>query len=346
MTLTVAIVGAGGIGAQHAAAMGADWRIRFICDLDAGLAGALAARFGAQVAALDAVLADDSVDVIDICLPPMLHVPVALRALAAGKHVICEKPIAGSLAEVDQLRAGTVAAGRRLFPVFQYRYGRAFRHLSALDAAGLLGKPRVASLDTHWDRDADYYATEWRGTWAHEMGGAVLSHAIHVHDLISRHFGPVAEVSAMTDTLINPIETEDCAAIILRTASGALVTSSITLGAAGNQSRLRLVYEHATVESARLPYTPGAAGWTVTARDPAHQAALDAVTVPEGAEGFAGYFADVAAALQGRANTAVTLEDGAAAIALVTGIYTSARSGVTVSLPLGPGSALYEGWRQ
>jgi predicted dehydrogenase len=118
------------------------------------------------------------------------------------------------------------------------------------------------------------------------------------------------------------------------------------LGAAGNQSRLRLVYEHATVESARLPYTPGAVGWTVTARDPARQAALDAVTVPEGAESFAGYFADVAAALQGRANTAVTLEDGAAAIVLVTGIYTSARSGVTVSLPLGPGSALYGGWRQ
>jgi predicted dehydrogenase len=126
------------------------------------------------------VLADPEVQIVDICLPPSMHVPVACDALAAGKHVIVEKPIAGSVAEADRLAAAAVASGRQVFPVFQYRYGRAFDQLAALDAAGHLGAPRVASLETHWNRKADYYAVPWRGTWAHEMGGAVLSHAIHM----------------------------------------------------------------------------------------------------------------------------------------------------------------------
>lgn len=125
---------------------------------------------------LDAVLADPRVDVLDICLPSMLHVPVALKAVAAGKHVICEKPIAGSLADIDRLRAGVAASGRRLFPVFLYRYGPAFRRLARLQAEGLLGAPRVATLETRWSRDAAYCAVPCRGKWAHEMGGAILSH--------------------------------------------------------------------------------------------------------------------------------------------------------------------------
>lgn len=348
MTLRLAIIGAGGIGAQHATAalsLPGDWDITHVCDLNSALSGPLAAQCNAVATAdLDAVLADPRVDVVDICLPPMLHVPVALRALAAGKHVICEKPIAGSLADIDRLRAGVAASGRRLFPVFQYRYGPAFRRLASLQDSGLLGAPRVATLETHWSRDAAYYDVPWRGKWAHEMGGAILSHAIHIHDLICRFFGQVTEVAAMTDTLVNPIETEDCAAIALRMASGGLVTSSVTLGAAGDQSRLRLVFEKATAESARLPYTPGQAAWTVTARDPAHQAGLDAVEGADGPDGFAGYFADVAAALTGRANTAVTLEDGAASIALVTAIYRSQHEGARIALPILPGTAFYAGW--
>lgn len=348
MTLGLAILGAGGIGAQHATAALAlpeEWRITHVCDLNQALARPLADRcLGRATSDLNDVLTDPAVDVVDICLPPMLHVPVALRALAAGKHVICEKPIAGSLADVDRLRVGVLTSGRRMFPVFQYRYGRAFRRLARMQDLGLLGAPRVATLETHWNREADYYEVPWRGKWAHEMGGAILSHSIHIHDLICRFFGPVADVAAMTDTLVNPIETEDCAAIALRMANGALVTSSVTLGAAGDESRLRLVFEKATAESARLPYAPGQGEWTVRARNPEHQADLDAVQSDDGLEGFAGYFLDVAAALTGRPNTAVTLDDGAASIALVTAIYRSQREGVYIRVPILPEATLYNGW--
>lgn len=163
-----------------------------------------------------AVLDDDSIDIIDVCLPPHLHFDVTLAGLKAGKHVICEKPLVRSVREVDVLIDAATEAQRQVFPVFQYRYGHGLHQLQALIHAGLAGKPYAASLETHWNRDSDYYAVAWRGTWTGESGGAVLGHAIHNHDLLTYVMGPIRSLSAITTTRVNPIEVEDCAAISLR----------------------------------------------------------------------------------------------------------------------------------
>ena len=345
----VAILGAG-IGAEHYAgyrALPDRFAVKWIIDLDADRArSVLAGATGPQISDdMARALADPTVDLIDICLPPHLHVPVALKALAAGKHVVLEKPIAASLAECDQLAQANSAG--LLFPVFQYRYGPATAALDALIEAGLAGTPQVGALETHWDRDADYYAVPWRGTWAREMGGAVLSHAIHNHDLLCRYFGPVAQVQATTATRINPIETEDCAAIALRFANGALATSSITLGAAGNTSRINLVFAELTATSGTAPYAPATDSWRFAARDPARQAEVDAI-VAEHAHaptGFTGYLAAVADAIGGDTRRAVLLSDGRASVELVSAIYASARAGEAVTLPLGKDVAIYNGWQ-
>ncbi|MEM8554540.1 MAG: Gfo/Idh/MocA family oxidoreductase [Pseudomonadota bacterium] len=343
----VAIVGAG-IGAEHAAGYAAlpdTFTIRWVCDLDAERGADLAAACGAKATtSLEDVLSDPDTDLVDICLPPALHVDTTLQALAAGKHVICEKPLAGSLADVNRIARAAAQTARHLFPVFQYRYGPAMRHLHALDLAGLLGPLRVATLETHWNRGADYYAVPWRGTLAHEMGGALISHAIHIHDLICELGGPVAELSARLATAINDIETEDCAAIWMRLVSGALVTSSVTLGAASDESRLRLVFEHATVESGRSPYTPALEPWTITPRDPSMADAFDAVAldIGSGHDGFAGFFAAVADALNG--NGGIGLADGRRSIELATALYASTASGSAVQLPLDPAHRGYDGW--
>jgi predicted dehydrogenase len=60
-----------------------------------------------------------------------------------------------------------------------------FSKLKALIKSGLAGKPLVASLETHWNRGKEYYSKAWRGTWKGEQGGAILSHSIHIHDLIT-----------------------------------------------------------------------------------------------------------------------------------------------------------------
>jgi len=337
MVNRVALLGAR-IGAEHMAAYRALpdlFEVRWVCDLDTARAEGIAngARFTAEIAE---VLADPEVDIIDICLPPGLHLQVILDALAAGKHVICEKPLVTRLADFAPVEAAAKQAGRHVFPIFQYRYGPATTALAALAKADLLGKPLVASVETHWNRGPDYYATPWRGTWAGEQGGAILTHAIHIHDFLTRAFGPVASVFARLGTLANPIEVEDCAALSLHMVNGALATSSVTLGAATDTTRIRLVWSGLTATSDTLPYAPADGDWTFTARDPSQQSNIDRAlsTVQPPASGFQGQFAAIAATLSGAVADTVTVEDARASLEFVAATYASHRSGSPVNLPL------------
>lgn len=348
--IRVALIGAG-IGGQHLKGfreMPERYEVRTICDLDLDRAASIVAE-GEDIALTDdfgKVLADPDIDLVDIALPPNLHFDMTKAALEAGKDVICEKPLVRSLAEVDGLIKVSEATGKRVFPIFQYRFGRAARQLQALFDADMAGKPLVGTLETHWNRTKEYYDVDWRGTWAGESGGAVLGHAIHNHDLLCHFMGSIKNLTAMLDTRVNDIEVEDCAAIAMRMESGALVTSSITLGAAEEITRLRLVFSELTVESAGHPYRPAIGPWRFMARNPENQDRVDAVVnaVEEGKVSFAGLFEAVADAIDGVPGREVSLADGRRSIELVTAIYQSARSGQCVSLPLGEASSLYQDW--
>lgn len=348
--IRVAILGAG-IGREHLRALRAlpdQFCVAMVVDQNVERIDEIREADSFRSAStIDAALNDPEIDLIDICLPPHLHVPTTLAALKAGKHVVCEKPLATNLADVDRIKAASRRHKRQVFPVFQYRWGPPLAQLRALIGAGLAGASQVGAIETHWSRGADYYAVPWRGTWTGEQGGAVLGHAIHNHDLMMHFMGPVAGVSAMTSTRVNPIETEDCAALSFQMTNGALCTSSITLGAAFDQTRIRLVFEHLTATSGTAPYAPGSERWEFVARDPANQSLVNKVIVGTKAEpvGFAGFFAALADATAGRANQAITLDDGAASVELVTAIYHAARTGQRVSLPLGPDHPLYDGWQ-
>lgn len=345
--IRVAVLG-GGIGAQHLDAYRAlpEFQVAMLVDQDQARLDALAT--GGIVGATDVQAALDSdVDIIDICLPPHLHAPIAIQALQAGKHVICEKPLGTSLAQIEAIGEAAEAARRQVFPVFQYRFGPGLAQLDALRRSGLTGAPRAAALETHWNRAADYYEIAWRGTWAGEQGGAILGHAIHAHDLLAHFMAPIVGVTARLDTLVNPIETEDTAALIFDLEGGGLATSSITLGSARDETRLRFVYEHMTVTSGTVPYAPAEGAWQFIARDPDQQSAVDAIvaqTTPD-LSGFPAFLSEVASAIAGKPNLAVTFEDGAASIALVTAIYEAHRSGARVALPLMADHPLWQGWQ-
>ncbi len=346
----VAIVGAG-IGAEHLKAyltLPERFEVACLCDLDLARAKGLASPHGLRCESdLDTVLADPAIEIVDICLPPHLHLSACLAALDAGKTVICEKPLVTSLADADRLAARAEETGGTVFPVFQYRYGLGMSQLQALFDAGLAGQCYAGSLETHWDRDAAYYAVPWRGTWDGEQGGALLGHAIHIHDLLAAILGPVARIHAETATRVNDIEVEDCAALSLRMASGAVITSSVSLGAAGNTSRLRLMFEGFTVESDHAPYAPAAKPWSFHARAPVEQARIDAVLsrVAAPPSGFGGLFTAIADSLDGRTSRPVSIEDGRRSIELVTAAYNAAREGQPVDLPIRSDHPLYYGWR-
>ncbi len=348
--IRVAILGAG-IGREHLAAyqrLPSQFTVSMLVDQDMDRASGLVSGDTIRIESdIKSAIIDPDIDVIDVCLPPHLHVEVCLAALAHGKHVICEKPLTTSLADVDRLEVAAAKADRHVFPVFQYRWGPSLAQMMHLIDLGLTGRRLSASLETHWLRGADYYAVPWRGTWAGEQGGAVLGHAIHNHDLLCHIFGPVDALGAFTTTRVNDIETEDCAAIAFEMADGALATSNITLGAAFDRTRLRFVFEKLTATSGDAPYAPGADPWRFEARDPVFQSEIDHAlqSAPKPKTGFDGFLTEVSKAIEGKQNTAITLAAGRKSVELVTAIYAAARTGHRVNLPLPTSHPMYAGWQ-
>jgi predicted dehydrogenase len=289
------------------------------------------------------------IDIIDICLPPHLHFSACKKSLEAGKHVICEKPLVSNLKEIDELEKISNATGKTIFPVFQYRYGPGFSKLKALIKSGLAGKPLVASLETHWNRGKEYYSKAWRGTWEGEQGGAILSHAIHIHDLISMIFGPVSNVFAKLTTRVNNIEVEDCAALSIEMDNGALVTSSITLGAAEDVSRIKICFNNLTIQSGGSPdkpYNPADDEWKFLAREPVTQNQVDEILskVELTRSWYAGMFDEIAKKLDGDTSDEVTLLNARESLEFVTAVYNSSRERKNIYLPIEKDNPLYNSW--
>lgn len=348
--LRVAVVGCG-IGASHVRAykeLPAQFDLTTICDLDVPKAQALAAEHDVPrvVSDFSALCRVADLDVIDICTPPHLHFRQVKEALAGGKHAICEKPLVGSLREVDALADAEKASGRRIMPIFQYRFGHGMQRLKLLQAQGLTGTPYQATVETAWRRRAAYYDVPWRGKWATELGGALLGHAIHAHDLLYYVLGPIRSVFARTATRVNQIEVEDCAAVALELASGALASLSVTLGSAAEISRHRFTFQNFSAESNTRPYTSSGDPWIFTGDSPALAARIEEALgdfhpLPEH---YAGQFYRFAQALETGGELPVTLTDARASIELITALYHSAETGEPVTLPIGPDHPKYASW--
>lgn len=349
--LRVGVIGAG-IAARHMT--GYDWNkdlyeVKVICSLDPERGEPLAAKHGVPEYTQDVEMlyGRDDLDVIDVCAPPSLHFEMTKRALEAGKHVICEKPLFGSVAEVDAMAAVLAkAGGLKLMPIFQYRYGTGLQKLKRLVEAGLAGRPLMTTIETHWWRGPDYYAVPWRGKWATELGGGLLGHAIHAHDMLNYIHGPATEVFAYGATLVNPIEVEDTMALAVKLANGSLASLSMTLGSRKELSRLRFCFRDLTAESITEPYTMGRDPWSFVAGDAAHQAKVDAVLadyVP-GEDGYTRQFQLFHDAVTRGGEPPVTLADARRSLELVTAGYQSQRTGQPAALPIGPEHPLYRSW--
>lgn len=291
---------------------------------------------------LDAMLDAGDIDVVDLCTPPAHHEEQIVRCLEAGLHVICEKPLVASVAACDRLELVASRAeahsGARLLPVLQYRFGSGAARARALVDAGITGRLFTASSSTWWRRDRPHYEeAPWRGTWDGALGGTLVNHAIHLHDLLTWIGGPLVEVVARTATLVNDTEAEDCAVAIGRTVDGGLVTMNATTGSASESSRLVWHFENVTIESATDAYNPGRAPWTFEFRNPDSEArAVAAWNDLTDSPGL--YTGQLQAFVDGLpdGDLPVTLADAKASLELVTALYRSARTGRPEALPLAP----------
>jgi predicted dehydrogenase len=349
--LRVAVIGCG-IGRSHIVegyVPNADrFEVAALCDLDPARMAPIAAEFGIaeQVTDFDSLLDRDDIDVIDVCTPPGVHYSMVVKALEAGKHVVCEKPLVGSLAEVDEVMAVERTAKGKLMPVFQYRFGDGIEQVKAIIDAGLAGKPFAGTVETFWRREAPYYQVPWRGKWKTELGGVLMAHAIHNHDLFTYLMGDVAKLFGRVATRIHAIEVEDTACASVELASGALGSFTATLGAAEEFTRIHLIFDNVTFESDRSPYNPGHKPWTILPRNDATKAAIDDLLtdwqhVPPR---FTTQMARFADAIAGKGELPVTSADARRALEIVTAFYHSSATGTEVIMPIGPEHPKYKSW--
>ncbi len=348
--LSVAIVGCG-IGQMHAQAYRALpelFDLVAVCDIDERKARQFASTYAVPrvVTDLAALCAMDDIDVIDICTPPGLHYTQVLQVLEAGKHAICEKPLVGSLRDADALIAAESASGRRVMPIFQYRFGNGLQKLRLLIARGVAGRAYLTTVETAWRRRASYYDVPWRGTWATEMGGALLGHAIHAHDMLTYVLGPIRSVFCRAATLVNAIEVEDTAAVVLEMADGSLATLAVTLGSSAEITRHRFCFSGMVAESNTRPYSNSGDPWTFIGDTPEQTARIEETlaSFEPLPEGYIGQFFRFYHALHTGGELPVTLQEARASLELVTALYDSQRRGQPVTLPLTPDHPMYAGW--
>ena len=349
--LRIGVVGTG-IGREHIAALQSLpdlFRVEAVCDLDEARAQAVATQYDVPHAttSLAELCRRDDIDVIHICTPPYLHYEQALQVLEAGKHVVVEKPVTGSLRQVDELIRAETMARKRVMPIFQYRFGHGAQKLKMLIDHGLVGRAYVTTVETSWRRRPEYYAVPWRGKWRTELGGPIVSMAIHAHDLIYYLLGPARNLFAHSNTLVNRIETEDCVAASLEMMDGSLCSLSVTTGSAREVSRHRFCFSNLTAESNTEPYASTRDPWMFVGDTPEIQESIDLALkqfepLPEG---FAGQFYRFYHAIQNNTELPVTLNEARAALELITALYESSRTRQAVSLPISDDHPNYSGWQ-
>ena len=346
----VAVVGLG-IGAAHADAFARlpdAFEVVAVADPDQERVDFVRSFVDADGAtSLDDVLARDDVDIVSLATPPFLHFDQIRTALHSGRHVVCEKPVVGSLADVDALRALERDTERWVMPIFQYRYGRGLQKLVHLVESGIAGRCHTVAIDVSWRRRDDYYAVPWRGAWATELGGLLTSHCVHAIDMATLVAGHPTQVFARTSTRINPIETEDCASVSLALPDGGFATLSATLGSAAEITRHRFVFERMSAESNTAAYENHRDPWTFVGDDADAQAEIDAAldAFVDRSEKYKGQFARLADALAVGAPPPVTLADARASLEILTAAYRSAATGRDVALPIGTDAPDYRGWQ-
>jgi predicted dehydrogenase len=249
--LGVGIVGGGFMATVHSrAARAARGRLVGIVSSSPATSAAAADELGIETgyASLDDLLADEAIDVVHVCTPNALHAGQARAALSAGKHVVCEKPLATSVTDAAALVAQAASASLVGTVPFVYRFHPLVREARARVQAGELGR----LLSVHGSYLQDWLLDSGDDNWRVDEASGGRSRAFadigsHLVDLTEFVTGDrITRVSATTRTFFDAraqhasITTEDAAAVVVETAGGALGTLLVSQVAPGRKNRLQL----------------------------------------------------------------------------------------------------------
>lgn len=213
MTVRYGLIGCGKIYATHADAlrgvMGGE--LTAVYDIDRDVACAAAERYGVHAApSLEELF--ERIDAVIVATPSGLHAEVGVKAAAAGKHVIVEKPIDVSIEAAKRLVDACRDAGVKFTVISQHRFAKDIRALRDAVQSGEFGRVFQGDSYVKWYRTQAYYDSgDWRGTYALDGGGCLMNQGVHYVDMIQWVMGGVKSVQAVCRTLNHQIEVEDIA---------------------------------------------------------------------------------------------------------------------------------------
>ena len=341
MKIKWGVIGAGGIALRRtipeAVAMPGNAELAAVMDIDPERAEAVGKKFGVPHYSTEADLLAAGIDAVYIATPPNVHCGQVIQAAEAGKHILCEKPVAVSVGEIDRMEAAVKKAGVKFALGFCMRnnvYNKKARELVASGALGsiVMGRAQL----TCWYPPIP---GAWRQDASVSHGGAMIDMGTHCLDLLEWITGSkIVEVAAFEDLLIHayPTEVEDTSTVIARFDNGAhgIIDNYFNLPDAAAQNSLEL---HGTKGSIIGQGTVGQdpTGKMFSVIQP-HQTSYDANQVRDNEvkreeyhlDGVSLYgqminnFADCI--IEGK-EPAVTLEDGRHSVKLVEAIYRAAK---------------------
>lgn len=229
--ITFSIVGCGRIAERHAQNMKEVGRLISVCDIKSDRATAFANAYGvrAYTSLEDMLSAKDLGEVFAICTPSGLHKMHTIQALKAKRHVICEKPMALSVRDCQEMILTAEKVGKRLFIVKQNRFNPPVVEVKRLIEDGRLGKILSIHVSCFWNRqDVYYHESDWKGTKSLD-GGVLFNQFSHFIDLLYWMFGEVKKTkSIIKNSQHRTIEIDDNGGVLLEFEDGIVGTIHFT----------------------------------------------------------------------------------------------------------------------
>lgn len=199
--LVVAVIGCGWAGSRHAGAfrdMGAE--VRWCVDVDRARAEALSQAMTPARPATDYrhALDDPRVDAVSVCLPHHLHADVSIASAAAGKHVLCEKPLADTLENADRMIAAAEEAGVILMVAENERFSPIYHKARELLQDGVIGRPALVQMNRECYLQRSFLEDRrWFLDARAAAGGMMMSGGVHSFETLRMLLGEIASVYAL-----------------------------------------------------------------------------------------------------------------------------------------------------
>lgn len=227
----IAIIGTGGISHPHAKGIMAHRdkaECTALCDVSEDNLKARSEQLGGVKALFNdwrkmLAAADDEIDAVDICLPHHLHAPAILDAVAAGKHIICEKPMCMNLKEADKIAAAVKRSGITYMSAHNQLFMPVVQEAKKMIESGQLGKIRWLRSQDCFEASVAGFKGKWRAKLKFQGGGELIDTGYHpTYRLLYLAGAKVVGVRGSMGRYLQEIEGEDTASVQVRFANGAI----------------------------------------------------------------------------------------------------------------------------